>query len=136
MISFGIAIIAILWIAIGCLYNSYAVTIQKAKVWHDFDIPNKVAAIRESAKLLSKEDREAFQQTIVDGSIEKFNVGGGILGQLNSLREEVRRYNDAVIEWQETRRRPVWPNWLYIPEKVNELELIRIEPIIQGIIPK
>lgn len=136
MLAFGIAIIAILWISIFGLRNDYQVEITRLEVKYDFDIPNKVEAMREMIKLLSPKEKERLQQTLVveiEGSIEKFNVGEGILKQFSSLREEVREYNDRVAELQERRKRPVWPNCLYIPKGVEKLKFVKFSELLLGI---
>lgn len=99
-----LAIVLVIW---ALLYVSNSIDIEKQRVFKDYNAKNYSISVTETKAILSE---KAFKDFLVAGSIEKTQVGAGILKAITEWRDSVNQYNLNLASM-----RAIRANWFLGP---------------------
>jgi heme/copper-type cytochrome/quinol oxidase subunit 1 len=124
MISIGGIFVLILWALVGFIYVGNTINIKKLQTFKDHNVQNYAVTVSETRILLSEKE---FRNVLVEGSLEKMQVGAEVSKRLVEWRDKVNDYNLNVASIRVIRDLWVLPGFLVMPEIPDDLVPIVIE---------
>jgi len=123
--AFGIIILLILIIVVGISYNSNIGNIARLEAFQEYNIKNYSMVVSETEAILSKEKFE--KASMIEGSIEKVNIGAEISNRMVELREAVNKYNNSLASLRAYRKNKVIGGIFIVPPVPENLNFIVVE---------
>jgi len=117
-------VLVTLLIAVPCAYAGNATRVAELRAFSESNIQNYATAVEETKVILSKEE---FTARLIDGSLEKTNVGQSVSQRIIEWRDAVNAYNLDVAHKQRMRSLWVYPGFLIMPSEVNDLPQLTIK---------
>lgn len=113
MTVLGALFFVVLGLIVVLTYVNNSITIKKLETFRDYNAQNYAVTVSETRAILSE---RGFSNAIIEGSLEKTNVGAEISRLLVEWRDQVNKYNITIASMRAIRNFQFLPGWIVMPE--------------------